>query len=56
MDFLVVALVLAVAVGALAVAAAHASRPEDPWGPSVLRLAPIAFVAGAVLALWGGTG
>ena len=54
MRFVLVALVLAVAVGGLALAVAHPSAPDEPWGRRLLRLVPLAAVAGAVLALWSG--
>jgi peptidoglycan/LPS O-acetylase OafA/YrhL len=56
MRFVLVALVLAGAVGGLALAVAHPSAPREPWGRRLLRLVPLAAVAGAVLALWSGNG
>ena len=50
-----VALVVAGVVGGLALAVAHPSAPDEPWGRRLVRLVPIAAVAGVVLALWSGT-
>jgi hypothetical protein len=47
-----VALVLALSIGAAAAAVTHGSAPEEPWGRRLVRLVPLAVVAGCVLALW----